>query len=94
MIQVEDDVRVYVNQNGGAVTIDHSQQTAMCCGSINFGPTVRLGAPADDSAYHKLCINEVVVYLPEDFLTPYPLQLTLRSTLGFKRVCIEGWKVL
>ena len=39
-------------------------------------------------------VNEVNVYLPVGFESPYPLTIGLQNLLGFRMLCLTGWKLM
>ncbi len=95
MITVNDDVREYVLEQGGTITIEHAVEAGMCCGRINLAPSVRLGQPPQDGhAYQLTQINGIGVYLPKNFTSPYPLSIALGKIFWFKTLHVEGWKII
>lgn len=55
---------------------------------------MRLGAPKDKDNYNLQRINEIDVYVPIDFDSPYPLVIKVQSLFGIKTLHIEGWKLI
>jgi len=66
----------------------------MCCGSVNLGPTVRLGEPPQAKDYTMTVINGINVHLPNKLYSPHPLTIGLGEFLGLKNLRIEGWKLI
>ena len=93
MIQVDNQAQAYILEKGGAITLEHGNQTALCCGSVNFGPDVRVGKP-QKAGYSVTVNNGLSIYLPRGFHSPYELTIKLRTVLGFKSLYIDGWKLL
>ncbi len=65
-----------------------------CLGELQECPTVRFGVPRDASRYELRTIDGVVVYVPRELRPRDPLTLVLQSFLGFRRVVVEGWRLL
>lgn len=59
-----------------------------------MGPSVRLGIPKDKENYKIKQINEINVYVPIEFDSPYPLVIVVQSLFGIKTLHIEGWKII
>jgi hypothetical protein len=55
---------------------------------------VRLGEPKDKENYNFQRINAINVYVPVDFVSPYPLVITVQSLFGIKTLHVEGWKII
>ena len=59
-----------------------------------MGPSVRLGKPKNCHDYRLEDIRGVEVYIPTDFVSPFPLRIVLQSTFGIKSLHIEGWRLV
>ncbi|MEG6587057.1 CC/Se motif family (seleno)protein [Dendrosporobacter sp. 1207_IL3150] len=94
MLRVSDDVRDYVKNKGGVVTISHGCDAGMCCGRINLGPTVRLGKPDNLEDFNEYLLNGISVFVPLNFISPYSLKIVLGKLLWFNTLHIEGWKLV
>jgi hypothetical protein len=55
---------------------------------------VRSGKPKNINDYKVQIINKIYVYLPQDFLSPYPLTIELQNCLGIKMLHVAGWKLI
>lgn len=94
MITVDDKAREYILTKGGSVYVLHDSRAALCCGRINFGPSVRLGKPLQVEDYILVVMNRIDVYLPKDFHTHNPLVIGLGNFLGITNLRMEGWKLM
>lgn len=94
MLTVSDEARNYILTAKGAVYVIENGGTGLCCGNIDFGPSVYLGEPPDRKEYVAKEMNGITVYLPRKFYTAMPLEIHVSSFLGIKSLHIEGWKVL
>jgi hypothetical protein len=55
---------------------------------------VRPGKPKNIKDYSVRIINKIHVYLPQDFLSPYPLTINLQGFFGLNMLSVEGWKLI
>jgi hypothetical protein len=94
MIKVSDKARDHLLKESGALYLFNTRPISLCCGQINFCPSVRPGKPKNINYYKVEIINKIYVYLPQDFLSPYPLTIDLHNCLGIKMVYLEGWKLI
>lgn len=94
MLEVSDDVRDYVKNKGGSVTISHACDAGMCCGRISLGPTVQLGKPDNLEYFNEYQLNGISVFIPLNFTSPYELKIELGKLLWFNTLHIEGWKLV
>jgi hypothetical protein len=94
MIAVSDKARDYLLKKSGAIYLFNARPISLCCGRINFGPSVRPGKPKNITDYKAQIINKIYVYLPQGFLSPYPLTIELQNCLGFRMLHVVGWKLI
>jgi hypothetical protein len=94
MLTISDEAREYILTAKGAVYLFQNGGTGLCCGNIDFGPSVYLGEPPDKKDYIAKEINGITVYWPEKFTTNIPLIIHVGSFLGIKSLHIEGWKLI
>lgn len=94
MITINDKAQEYILTKGGYAYVLHGDGATLCCGRIDFGPSVRLGKPLQVEDYVLLVMNEIHVYLPKNFYTPNPLVIGLGNFLGMRTLRIEGWKLI
>ncbi|WP_378954920.1 CC/Se motif family (seleno)protein [Pelosinus sp. sgz500959] len=94
MITINDKARDYILTKGGCIHVLHGNGAAMCCGRVNFGPSIEIGEPREIRDYTLVMMNEIQVYLPKNFHIHYPLVIGLGNFLGIKSLRIEGWKLL
>jgi hypothetical protein len=92
MISVTDNAREYLKRKGGNIYIVESSNTSMCCGEVNFGPTVHRGTPVNIKDFTKTVINEITIYLPNKFESPFPLTVDIRKFLFITSLYLDGWK--
>ena len=59
-----------------------------------FWPLRAPGKPKNINDYKVQIINKIYVYLPRDFLSPYPLMIELQNFLGIKMLHVAGWKLI
>ncbi len=65
-----------------------------CLPDIQECPAVRFGAPRDAARYDARIIDGLTVYVPREFPSQGPLTIAVQSFLGFRRVVVEGWRLL
>jgi hypothetical protein len=67
-----------------------------CLPAIQECPAVRFGPPPDAErhAYFEQVLDGVRVHVPRRMRTDLDLVITVSSFLGFRRVIVEGWKLL
>lgn len=94
MLTVSDEAKEYILNEKKSVYLLQEGRTSLCCGNIDFGPSVFLGNPPDDKDYNVKEINGITVYLPRHFCTSVPLTIQVGSFLGIKTLHIEGWKLI
>lgn len=94
MITISKEAQEYILTKGGKIHILHGSGAAMCCGRINFGPSVSLGEPKELKDYKILMIDGIHVYLPKDFHVYHPFVIGLGSFLSMKSLRVEGWKLV
>jgi hypothetical protein len=94
VLTVSDEAKEYILIEKKAVYLLQTGRTSLCCGNIDFGPSVFLGNPPDDNDYNVKEINGITVYLPQNFCTNVPLTIQVGKFLGIKTLYIEGWKLI
>lgn len=94
MLTVSDEAKEYILSKKKSVYLLQHGRTSLCCGNVDFGPSVYLGNPPDDREYNAKEINGITVYLPQHFCTSFPLTIQVGSFLGIKDLHIEGWKLI
>lgn len=94
MITVSDEAQEYILTKGGSIYILHGNGAALCCGRINFGPSVRLGKPMQTKDHILIEMNKINIYLPKDFYTHNPLVVGVGKWPWMTILRIEGWKLL
>lgn len=94
MLTISDKARDYILSKNGAVYLFENGRAGMCCGNIDFGPSIYLGEPPDGKDYKIEKINEVTVYIPKRFYACSSLTIQIGSFLGMKTLHIEGWKLM
>jgi hypothetical protein len=55
---------------------------------------VRAGKPKNINDYRVQIINRINVYLPQGFLSPYPLTINLQGCFGINMLTVVGWKLI
>jgi hypothetical protein len=94
MLTISDKAREYILTKKGAVYLFQNGGTGLCCGNIDFGPSVYLGEPPDKKEYIVKKIDGITVHIPEKFTTSMPLTIHVESFFGIKSLHIEGWKLI
>ena len=94
MLTISDQAREYILAKSGSVYLFENGRARMCCGNIDFGPSVYLGQPPDDKDYKVEEINGITVFVPKRFYAPNPLTIDIGNFLGLKTLHIEGWKLI
>ncbi len=94
MLRMSDAAKEYILAKKKPVYVIQNGPTGLCCGSVDFGPSVYLGNPPMEQEYTINDIDGIVVYLPQDFYTNVPLTIEVRSFFTIKSLYIEGWKVI
>ncbi|MGA2081748.1 MAG: CC/Se motif family (seleno)protein [Holophaga sp.] len=65
-----------------------------CCLQIQECPMVRFGRPREHSRYEERSIDGQSVWVPMGFPDDLRLTLTVSVFLGFKRLVLEGWRLI
>jgi hypothetical protein len=65
-----------------------------CCFSLRECPMVRFGVPRDGANYEDRTLQDVLVRVPRGFSEDTGLTITVSHFLGFKRLVVEGWRLL
>jgi len=94
LLTITDKAREYLLAKGGVIHIIDNRNTPLCCGRINFGPTVSIGAPGDIRNYTETAVNGIRVYMPLRFRSPFPLSVEVQTFFGWTTLHLEGWKIL
>ncbi|MDF2633159.1 MAG: hypothetical protein K0R78_33 [Pelosinus sp.] len=94
MLTVSDEAKEYIMTKKKSVYLLYHGSNRLCCGNVDFGPSVYMGNPPDDKEYCVKEINGVTVYLPQNFFANVPLTIEVGSFLGIKTLHIEGWKLI
>jgi hypothetical protein len=94
MLRISDAAKEYILTKKKPVYVIQNGPTGLCCGSVDFGPSVYWGNPPMDQEYTINEIDGITVYVPQDFYTNVPLTVEVRSFLKIKNLYIEGWKVI
>lgn len=84
----------YIKAQGGAVYLYEFGGAAMCCGRVNFGPSVELGIPKNPTEYILHVSDGISIYAPKKLFTPYPLTIVARKFLGVTSLQVDGWKLV
>jgi len=59
-----------------------------------MGPSVGRGIPKNARDYSMSVINQVKVYLPVGFESPYPLTIGVYNLFGLRILRLTGWKLM
>jgi hypothetical protein len=83
-----------IREHKEPVFLEVPKAVSACCFSIRECPMVRFGVPHDDSKYEERTLQDVVVRVPRGFSDDTALTIAVSSFLGFKRLVIEGWRLV
>lgn len=93
-ITVSESAKNFIRQKGGAFYFDDAHTSASCCIHVNFGPSVRLGIPHNKQAFQLMESDGITRYVPEAFVSPFPLTIVVSRFLWYQYLAIEGWKLM
>ena len=91
LITITPEALEYIKQNGKPLYIDVPPLIS-CCVDLVDHPAVRTGIPHDKENYVEKTIQGIKILVPVD-LPDIPLSIEISKFLGFKRLCLEGWKL-
>jgi hypothetical protein len=94
MILITDEARDYLLAKDGAAHLSDSYLIGVCCGRINFCPSVIKGVPKNQGKYREMTINKIRLFLPLSFTAPCDLTINVQKFLGISTLHIEGWKLI
>jgi hypothetical protein len=83
-----------IRQRNEPIFLEVPKVVSACCFNFRECPTVRFGVPHDGSKYEDRTLQDVVVRVPRGFADDTGLTITVSSFLGFKRLVIEGWRLI
>lgn len=84
----------YIREKGGSCHVIAGSQVSACCGRMQLAPTVEVGEPRKADLFSLQIVEGVKLYVPKDFVSPYPLTIDVNCFLGFRRLVIYGWKII
>jgi len=88
MLTFTPEASAYVRQKGGSLYLAFRTVWA-CCTPYNPRLSILLGMPRDRDRYREEKIDGLTVYIPRE-LPDHPLIAHLSTSLGFKRLVLEG----
>ncbi|MDR3435101.1 CC/Se motif family (seleno)protein [Telmatospirillum sp.] len=94
MLQIADDALALVREKQTTIFIDRVHSVDSCCFTFAPCPTVRFGRPKQQDAYVSHVIRGVEVFTPPCFPLEHPLTIRVSQFLGFRRLVIEGWRLV
>ncbi len=94
MLQIADDALALVREKRMSIFIDQVQSVASCCFEFSPCPAVRFGRPKRPARYMGQTIRGVEVYTPACFPLEHPLTIRVSRFLGFRRLILEGWRLV
>ena len=65
-----------------------------CCFTLRECPMVRFGMPRDEAKYEDRTLQDVLVRVPRGFSDDTALTIAVSRFLGFKRLVVEGWRLI
>lgn len=93
MLTISDEALTMIAQKNEPVFLDMPKTITSCCFDYQECPTVRYGEPRNIDDYDKQTIRDIPVYLPHR-LPEVDIEIVVSSFLGFKRLVLNGWKVI
>lgn len=94
MIIITNKARDYLLGKDGAVHLSNPYPVGLCCGRINFCPTVRKGVPRNVEDYREVVVNKIRLFLPRKFTPLCDLTIDVQTFMGISTLHIEGWKLI
>lgn len=91
MITITPEALEYIKTQGKSLYIDVPIMIGCCLDFVDH-PSIRTGVPHDAKNYVDREIQGVHILIPND-LPDIPLSIEISSFLGFKKLCVEGWKL-
>ncbi len=92
-IKISDEALMMITQKNEAVFLDMPKAITNCCFDFQDCPTVRFGEPRNITEYDKQSIRDIMVYLPHR-LPEVDIEIAVSNFLGFKRLVLNGWKII
>jgi len=76
------------------IFLEFPRRVTGCCFHIQECPMVRFGKPRDHSRYEERNIDDQSVWVPRGFPEDLRLTITVSAFLGFKRLVLDGWRLI
>jgi hypothetical protein len=93
MLTISDEALMMIEQKNESVFLDMPKTITSCCFDFQECPTVRFGEPRNISDYDKQTIRDIPIFLPHR-LPECDIEIVVSSFLGYKRLVLNGWKVI
>lgn len=94
MISISAEARQWIREKNEPVHLDLPKAVSSCCFDLQECPVVRFGKPQDAVKYEEKIIDEMTVWVPRKISEEEKLQITVSKFLGFKRLVVEGWRLV
>ena len=91
MVTITPEAKDHAMKNGGELYLEYIVLQSGCCIPYQPGPAVRFGRPRNPARFHKATMEGITVLVPHE-LPNVPLQITVNSFMGFKRLIVDGWR--
>jgi hypothetical protein len=76
------------------IFLEVPKRVSACCFSLQECPMVRFGVPRDGPGYEDRTLQDVLVRVPRGFPDDPALTIAVSRFLGFKRLVVEGWRLV
>lgn len=93
-ISVSDEAVEWILAKGGKAHLTAGPEVSMCCGTVQLEPEAFIGEPKNLTQFTEREIGGIVLYVPQAFISPYPLEIAISRFFGRIKLVVKGWKML
>lgn len=90
MVTISQEAVEHAREKGRDLYLEYIVLQGGCCVPYQPGPVVRFGRPHEPERFHAASMEGLTVFIPHE-LPDVPLQITVNSFMGFKRLVVAGW---
>lgn len=93
MVTITAEAVQYIRKRNQPVRLELPPCIDACCFELQEAPEARFGVPQNRAAHIEQIVEEIIVFIPRS-LQSVPLTLTVSSFFGFRRLTVEGWRLV
>ncbi len=94
MLKITQEALEFIRVKREPIFLEVPKVVSACCFSLRECPMVRFGVPRDGAKYEERTLQDVLVRVPRGFSDDTLLTIGVSRFLGYKRLVVEGWRLI